>query len=442
MRADLEKLDYTSIVRELESLGVMPDRPPSLLTMVQGLDQLFYSDEVGKLDPEKTILIAGTNGKGSVAATLEALFLAAGKKVGLYTSPHLEETTERIRLSGQDISQELFCEVYREVISRTTALKLTHFEVLTLMAAWLFYSNRWANERGGPLDWVILEVGLGGTWDATNAIPHRHCVITSLGYDHQAILGKSLEEIALNKFGIIPSGRPSDGQTDATVVHSPFPSEIQDFVKKVKATLPVREWRECVPFEVQVDLTEAEPSFSLQTQWGTFPMALAGRRAGLNSATALTLFDSLGYRPEQFKQALSQVRWPGRMERIESPKCPCPLYLSGDHNPKGIESLLDLLPYYRRKRLHVLLGVGKDKDLEGILEPLFQLEKTSIYLTESPFRGRSLPEYGTWLERVTFTHPDPIQALDEVFARAHSSDLVLVTGSLYLVGYLRKKLRD
>ena len=152
MQAPKPLLSYTEIVRELEARGIMPDAPPSLEPMKKALERLLPL----AFNP-RTVIVAGTNGKGTVCASLEALFLAAGESVGLYTSPHLQETTERIRLNGKDIDQELFCHAYRRVVEKTEGIPLSHFDVLTLMAAWVFYSG----ECVAPVDRPIFEVGLG-----------------------------------------------------------------------------------------------------------------------------------------------------------------------------------------------------------------------------------------------------------------------------------------
>jgi len=419
------RLSYSEIVHQLESLGIMPDRAPSLEPMQQGLGRL--SDAI-RINSEKTIVVAGTNGKGSVCSTLEALLLSEGKTVGLYTSPHLEETTERIRINGKEISKEVFCKTFEQVWERTSGIKLTHFEVLTLMAVWAFCSG----SEIPPVEWMILEVGLGGTWDATNAVPHHFCVICRLGHDHQNLLGNDLRQIAANKFGIVGE--------NAEVIHASFPEEVLPLAEKVSADSSSR-WTECAPYSYRAVANTAEPEFFLKTAWGEALLSLAGARGAQNTALALTVFQKLGFQPGTRLKTLKEVSWPGRMEKFFGSKFPCPIYLSGDHNPQGIQSLLELLPYYRRKHLHILAGVGKDKEMDGILSPLFCLPDTSIYLTESPFKGRHLADYRHWLGKAKASHPDPKVLLDQILLVAQPSDIILVTGSLYLVGALRKYCR-
>jgi dihydrofolate synthase/folylpolyglutamate synthase len=415
-------MKYTEIVLELESRGIMPNRAPSLEPTREGLKRVLKGIP---LDPKKTIVVAGTNGKGSVCSTLETLLISADQRVGLFTSPHLEETTERIRIGGENISQELFCLAYEAVFKNTEDLNLSHFEMLTLMAAWIFYSGT----ATPPAEWVIFEVGLGGTWDSTNAIPHQNSIITSLGFDHQNLLGNSLHEIAANKFGIVTQ--------HSQVIYSPLPNEVKNLAAQIQNQTQST-WTESIALSWEVEHAEdGEPRFKIKTPWGHAQLALAGPRAVQNTATALTAFQKLGFSPESHLLALSQVQWPGRMEKVLHNQSLCPIYLSGDHNPQGVASLIDLLAYYPRKHLHIVVGVGKDKDLDGVLEPLSLLKDSTLYLTETPFKGRAIQDYGKWLLQ-SQAYPSPEQALLQVLKKANSEDLILVTGSLYLVGRLRK----
>ncbi|MEO5970633.1 MAG: hypothetical protein ABIQ95_11955, partial [Bdellovibrionia bacterium] len=299
-----------------------------------------------------------------------------------------------------------------------------------------------------PVQHPIFEVGLGGIWDATNAIPHRNCIITSLSYDHQNLLGNSIEEIAANKFGIIQQG--------ARVVYSAFPNDAKESLLQLKETVQAATnstWTESVPFESLTSTTDSaspsnEPQFEISTQWGEAPLALAGERGAQNTATALTFFAQLGYNPTDYLTVLNQIKWPGRMEKVVGAK-PCPTYLSGDHNPQGAESLVQLLKYYKRKHLYILVGVGKDKDLDGILAPLFSLrgnsekdalENTSVFLTETPFKGRATEDYGKWKNLASDVSKDSVALLRKIQDLAGPDDMIVVTGSLYLIGYLRPQI--
>jgi dihydrofolate synthase / folylpolyglutamate synthase len=415
---------YSDAVKELESRGVMPDRAPTIGPTTEGLKRLKL-----QIDPSRVIIVAGTNGKGSVCATLEMLLKAAGESVGLYTSPHLIQTTERIRLDGKDVSREIFVRAFDEVRRLTEDLKLSHFEMLTLMAMWIFASGVMAP----AVDRVILEVGLGGTWDATNAVPHSTCVITPIGLDHQNILGKSLNEIASNKFGVIPVA--SKTSAPARVIHSRLLPEIQDLAMTVKKTT-ASHWIQSVDWSCDVEKSNGTPVFFLKTHWGKAQLNLAGERGAENSALALTVFEQLGYDPKKYLNVLAQVNWPGRMELIS--KSPCPIYLSGDHNVQGIKSLVQLLKHYERRHVHFLAGIGVDKEADEMLEFLATVPDSSLYLTVTPFKGRSIDNYGKWSGGLNQAWTNPENAIKEVLKRAAPKDLVVVTGSLYLVGKIRE----
>lgn len=364
-------------------------------------------------DADRALVVAGTNGKGSTCAFLEALLEDAGAATGLFTSPHLISPRERIRVRGHDVTEEEFADAYFAI--EPAAHGLTHFEVLALMAAWTFARV--------PLDLRIWEVGLGGKLDATNAIPHRHCAITRLGLDHQEILGRTMGEIAAAKLGIVEAAGPG-----AQVSHLSFPPEAAKLARGIPA-----HFREATVYPHETVMQGGHPRTFLLTPWGRAELGLLGGRAAENASLALAILASLGYDPRDRLGALGRVRWPGRMERLEAPHAPCPVYVSGDHNAQGIQSLLELLPAFPRTHLHVIAGIGAAREPE-LLAPLFALADTSVYLTELPFRGRKLADYGEWGARARGAWRDPVEALAQVARLARPGELIVVTGSLYLVG--------
>lgn len=433
---------YTNLVSQLESRGVFPNkyRLPTLKPTQEGLEKIgyfespFYQNTFLK-DPYRVILVAGTNGKGSVCASLEALFQATGERVGLYTSPHLVDTTERIRVNDQRISSEDFCRVYEFIQRKIPGESLSHFEMLTLMAMVYFTSGL----QIPPVDRIILEVGMGGTWDATNAIPHGVSVITKMGFDHEQYLGTKLLEILENKLGIIPSQITPD-IPHPLVVHFPFPEEGASLVEQRKKLNPRAQWIESplYPHHIEINSASDEPTPFLHSPWGKLPLALVGKRGAENTSLALSVFAALHPSPRDFVKALEHVRWPGRMQRFYLPDGPR-IYLSGDHNPQGIESLLELLPHYPRKHLHILFGCGADKNLLGMLRPLLTMEQVSLYVSQAHFKGRPLEDYQSF-SAIKGQWEDPETALSEILQRCGKDEMILVTGSLYLVGDILKSL--
>jgi dihydrofolate synthase/folylpolyglutamate synthase len=410
--------DFNTIIAALESKGMFPLGPPRIDHITAAL---HATGLMAQINPDRVILVAGTNGKGSTSAMLDALLQSAGQKTGLYTSPHLIKTTERFRIAGIDISEALFCQLYHDLYDAIEDFKLSHFEALTLIAAKAFVDAQ--------CDWMIFEVGLGGTWDATNAIPHHYGIITPLDFDHMALLGHTLTEIAGNKFGIVTH--------NSKIAYAPLPDEViplqQQVMQKTNST-----WtpRHDFSFSVRNDKT-AEPQFFITYNQQTAQLALPGQRGAENAALALTAFAMLGFDPLQHLSALQKVQWGGRMERLTPGNWPCPIYLSGDHNRQGIDSLLEVLTHYSWDHLHLLVGIGENKDIDSMLGSLSQLPRSSLYLTETTYRSQAITAYGSWLDKAAAAGKDFADILDYIEKQAKPGDLVLVTGSLYLVGSVR-----
>jgi dihydrofolate synthase/folylpolyglutamate synthase len=378
--------------------------------------------EAGLLDrvqPQKVIHIAGTNGKGTTAKTLEQLLLSQNKKVGLYTSPHLVDTTERICINGAPISHAQFvslCEDYFPLIEKWN---LSHFESLTLFSAALFFAV-------DPVEYAIYEIGLGGTWDATNAIPHETSIIVTLGFDHQHILGNTLREIADNKFGII--------QKQNKVFHVPYDDEITaQLEEKIKTT---QSSRTCIAVpEVEIQKTTTLPIYQIEYQKNLYPLALPGLRAAQNMWLAVNIFAALGFSKIEGLKKLSQIAWPARMTELPVPTR-CPVYLSGDHNLQGLESLKEILQNSSYKRLQIVFGLSKNRVHEDFITSLEGIPNMDLILTKPKFNG---------IEPQNAKHPYFEKALDALnFAlnRAHPKDLIVVTGSLYLCGDILKQANE
>ncbi|HLE01501.1 MAG TPA: hypothetical protein VJB59_14655 [Bdellovibrionota bacterium] len=404
--------EFSEITRFLEARCMMPTRPPALDSTRRALKRAGLLE---RIVPAKNIIIAGTNGKGSVSATLSRLLHSAGIRAGLYTSPHLVSTTERIRVAEQDISQETFVSAYHAVSKLIESEELTHFEALTLIATWIFYSG----EASPPIDFAIWEVGLGGRLDATNAIPHQFCAITRLGLDHQNLLGNSLSEIAAEKFGVIPAR--------GHVIYSPLDPSLEPLRAQTEK-LTNSEWKPAVPVDI-LSLDE------IMTPWGRAKLTLPGLRGAENTATALSIFAELGFDPSPHLPSLASVRWPGRFQEISIPGCPCPVHLSGDHNPQGITSLIEILRQLSWNQLHLILGIAHDKDSDSMFEKILELPRVKLYLTETPYKTRKLVTYsGKWLNLSSDKDPDVHALLRRVSQQATPGDRIVISGSLYLVG--------
>ena len=419
--------DYNHVVSFLENLQIMPKTMPGLDKIKQALN---LTDWYQKINPEKVIVVAGTNGKGTTCAALEALLIEADQKVGFYSSPHLISTTERIRLNGKQISKEEFVVLFNECFPIIKDCHLSHFEALTFMAGHYFFGmNPSLN-----LDFVIFEVGLGGTYDATNAFPHKYSIITKLGLDHVNILGNSLVDIAKNKFGIIAKKN--------IVVHQPLSEELYDLKKEFQKNMNSN-WVESEPFELQVEEQAITPQYFIKYNNTKFKINIPGKRAAENIMTALTMFQILGFYSENYYSALNKIQWSGRMQYIQWPSLECPLYVSGDHNEQGIQSLIEILNDFKWQNLYLVVGIGVDKDAELMLQSLCKLKNLKLFLTETPFKGLKLNEYPDIYSKLAVRcDSNCIDLLNQISKLADSQDLVLVTGSLYLVGSVLSALED
>lgn len=369
------------------------------------------------VDPEKVIIVAGTNGKGTTCATLGTLLIDAGKNVGLFSSPHLISTTERIKFNGIDISEQDFCNVFAVVKEKIGDYVLSHFEWLTFMAACYFFEIK-------KVDYAIFEVGLGGTYDSTNVIPHKFCVITRLAMDHQAVLGNSLKEIAENKLGIVSKNN--------VVFHTKFDPEIKDLSIRYAEKYDAKFIESC-NFSIDVDQSGKYPEFFVEMPFGKYKMHLPGSRTAENSALAMTAFDYVIGGAKDHGKAIEKVEWPGRMQLIRYRNRD--IFLSGDHNPNGIQSLIDILKYFSFRQVHFVIGICKDKDYHKMLQMLFDIPNANIYLTETTLKVLPIEKYGDkYIAKAKYATANQIEALDTAVKNAADDDLIVVTGSLYLVG--------
>ena len=399
-------MNFNQVIRHIENKCIMP-RKPTLGPIKNALKTLnIKPPENGK----RVILIAGTNGKGSVAKTLENLLTSEGLKVGLFTSPHLKCTTERISINNNPIDKKYFTKCFKEIFKETK--KLTHFETLTVMAAYIFFKKE-------KVDWAVFEVGLGGTKDATNAITHQTSVITTLGYDHEYALGNSLEKIAKNKFGIIKKNN--------LVISAKLPK----ILKKLKTKVCIKTnctWKNIDRFSYKTTVKSFKLSTTLKMYGKNIPLNLHGKRGALNTALALTAFERLGFKLKN--NVLKNVNWPGRMSELKI-NSPCKVFLSGDHNEQGIRSLLEILNYFTYKNLYFVVGVNKTKDPNKMLNPLMKQKNSNIILTSAKFMGRQ--DFNKCIVKNPY-YKNPTTALRHAISKAKSKDLIVVTGSLYLVG--------
>ena len=350
----------------------------------------------------RTIHVTGTNGKGSVCAMLAEILKASGLKVGLFTSPHLESYCERIRINGENISEEDFAEMISRV--KNSNVTATHFETLTL-AAFLYFKIR-------KVDVAVIEVGLGGTFDSTNIITPELSIITTVALDHENILG-DLNSIARNKAGIIRPNTPTiTGVTGEQL-------EIIRAVAKEKNS-PL--------YEIN----------SYQLTAKSYQLNLRGEYQKFNAAIAIKAAEVLGLDKSAIETGLARVKWAGRFEVIENSSGV--FVIDGAHNPHGAAALRESLDknFPSGKRIW-LFGVLKDKNFDEMIKILFRTDDFVI-VTKPESERAAEPEMICEILRERGIEYLAIENNFEAVERLKNSvgEVKIIAGSLYLIGAVRK----
>jgi dihydrofolate synthase/folylpolyglutamate synthase len=433
-------MGYEEATAHLEGLGV--DAMKSLRPTMRRIEALC-----GALDhPEQrvpAIHVTGTNGKTSTARIITSILAATGLSVGTYTSPHLQSIRERIALNGIAISRTDFGDVYDhlrpflEITEKELDERLTYFEILTAM----FYL--WAAES--PVDAMVVEVGLGGRWDATNVVPSSVAVITNVGLDHVGLLGTDRETIAKEKAGIVK-------ESSKAVTAERTPAILDVIAREATArgaTLST--------IGRDFDLTDNRVAFggrylsvrtSSRSYEGLF-LPLHGSHQGLNAAVGLEAVAAFlaegSLDGDLVNEGLMTASSPGRLEPVRAPdeedvEAPT-LLLDVAHNPDGVSALVKALAEeFAFERVVFVVGILADKDYQGMLREMARLPGTFIFTSASSGRSvdpsvlaRTATELGLSCETVDGV-PD---AVSRAKGLAEPGDLICVTGSHYVVGEAR-----
>jgi dihydrofolate synthase / folylpolyglutamate synthase len=384
-----------------------------------------------------TIHVTGTNGKTTIARAAADIACAHGVKSGLFTSPHLHTVRERLSVCGVEISEEEFAEEwvhlapYLEVVDRQEHGASTYFEAITALA-FLWFADK-------PVGLAVIEVGMGGSWDATNLVAGDVAVIGEIGLDHPE-LGSSVQEVATEKAGIIKPGKivvVREQSDEALKVVEARASDVGATV-----LLEGRDW----------DVTARLPAvggqqFRVQGAHATYDelfLPMFGEHVVRNVAAAIVAVESiLGYRldPDAIRSAIGALRIPGRLEVVaRSPL----VVLDGAHNPAGAEALARaLVEAFTWSRLHVVLAVSSNKDLDGVVAALAPM--ADVWFPAQNESVRSFPAEHV-AERVAAAagRVADLGTVEESLAAAREAaaeeDLILVTGSLYTVADARRAL--
>jgi len=410
------------------------------------------------------IHVAGSNGKGSTSAFIAYILREAGFSTGLYTSPHLSDIRERIRILSPGHSRNIKKSVFEGLISKNDFIKilsilrprlerfnkhssygsLTFFEVITLIA--LIYFKR------KKTDFVVLETGLGGRLDATNVIRPLLCVITPISYEHEEFLGKSLKQIAAEKAGIIKKRK------NLVTISASQPRCVREVIKNRCRDLGVGLIQLGKDSSFKKNYTNSEGQcFNLKTPrnyYRNLSIKMLGTHQLINASCAVSAIEELGnfhvrISEDSIRRGLTATSWPGRLELIAgSPE----ILLDGAHNKGAMEALVHSLRLnFIHRPKHIILGISKDKNIAEITK---EISKVADSITVTRSNNARAAETSCLVENLKKTRSrycrkfslsareDFRQALDLAKRRAKSNELIVVTGSIFLIGDVRRHLEQ
>mgnify|MGYP003896066561 FL=1 len=421
-----------SYINSIERFGSRPG-----LVRVQNLLRRLGNPEKNL----KAIHVAGTNGKGSVSTMISYILEKSGYDVGMYTSPHLENYNERIKINNKDISDEEFATAGEKIIKacqecvENNEEHPTVFEFLTAMAL-LYFDEQ-------SVDFVVLEVGLGGRYDATNVIENPLLsVITSISMDHMDVLGDSIESIAFEKAGIIK-------KNCSTVLFFPN-NKVYNIIKSVCESLNSQLYYVSDMHIQNVRHSIEGITFSINTDFYSYKdlkVSLIGEHQIYNTALVLLAVEVLRNKgieisEENVRIGLEECYWPGRLEIVG--KNPLVL-LDGAHNEEGALALAKAFEqYFHDQNITLLIGVLKDKPYELMLKQLLPYA-SKVVLTE-PNSSRKLPidelektavKYSSYI----YQNADIAQAYELALKLTNEKDVLCCAGSLYLIGEIKKMIK-
>ncbi|MCC8381564.1 bifunctional tetrahydrofolate synthase/dihydrofolate synthase [Xenorhabdus sp. PB30.3] len=395
-----------------------------------GLERIgTLADKLDLLHPApKVITVSGTNGKGTTCHTLESILLAAGLKVGVYSSPHLVRYTERVRIQGNEPTEQDFCRVFAGIESQRGDISLTYFEYGTLAALQLF--------KEADLDVVILEVGLGGRLDATNIVDADIAAITSIALDHTDWLGADREHIGREKAGIFRHGH------FAVVGEPDMPQSIADVADELGAKLFCRgkDW----------DFAQEKESWHWRTVDRQFNSLPIPNLPLANAATALGVIHCLLQQNDKVSQAideqaihdgLKRAQLPGRFQIIgEKPR----IILDVAHNPHAAGYLAQKLAELSRSpgsKVRGVVGMLQDKDIAGTLACLSSQIDEWYCASLHEFRGAEAAVLAEHLPDARI-FPDVEQAWHQAMEEASEQDIIVVCGSFHTVAHVMESLEE
>ena len=386
----------------------------------------------------KVIHVAGTNGKGSTTSMISKILSGTGYKVGMYTSPYLEEFEERIQINGINIPKDrLALEMTKVRVAVEKVIEEgynhpTEFEIITVLM-YLYFANE-------QVDFAVVEVGLGGRLDSTNVITPILSVITSISFDHTNLLGNTLSEIAAEKAGIIKFGVP--------VVLYPQEKEVEKLIEEKCCILNSELYKVSKDDVKLLEIIKGNKPMqkvlvSLNEEY-TIDLPLLGEHQIYNLALALKVVEIINGKKftniskEIIKESLKDVRWNGRLEVLKSNPL---VVIDGAHNIQGINQLsTNVKKYFNYENMYLILGILADKDVEHMVNTIAPMAKKVYTVTPNSIRAedaRALKEEVLKVNKNCEAFDDYEEAYKAAMNDASADDIVLASGSLYMIGAMR-----
>lgn len=421
-------MNYQQAIKYLHSLG--------RFGMHFGLERMEKMMEyLGNPHKKLTVIhITGTNGKGSTAMMAGSILRKAGYKTGVYTSPHLDDFRERIQINGKFISKRdvaRLTQKIKPIVKKTlaeTGSSATFFEVVTATALKYFF------DKG--VDYLVLEVGLGGRLDATNVVNSKVSIITNVDYEHTDVLGDSLTSIAKEKGGIIKNG--------AYVITSETKKEVLDVLGRICKEKNARLFQILKEFKIRRIASDSEKNtFSIKSKSYSYKrlmVPLAGEHQITNACMAIAAVKFLneGVDEKSIREGLIETHWPGRLEIVSRKPL---IVMDAAHNPAATRKLVESLRLFKYRRMILVFGVMKDKDIKEITETI--TPKASITIINKPKVERAAEPRLIQKFARKFSKTIIIKNVKESIKYAKSiakkDDLICITGSIYMLSEARAK---
>ena len=389
---------------------------PGLERIKSALKELSYPEK-----NFKSILVAGTNGKGSTSAYLESLFRHYGYKTGLFTSPHLIRENERWQIDRKEINDKKLQNYINELKPIIEKYNLTYFEACTLLAFKYFFDEK--------VDIAVVEVGLGGRWDSTNVLEPEISVITNASFDHMHMLGNTLLDIAYEKTGITRQDKPAViGRNQLEIIHWLKERKIKEYYIK-----------DIDYFVKEIDFNKYDYRFK-EYIFENSEISMLGKRQIENSSLALTTFLLFLDKNNQpvveniIRKALYNTKWKGRMEIIS--KNPF-IIIDGAHNEEGlIKTFQEIKEIFPNKKIFTIFSFMIDKDTEKMINIIKQNSDFYIATTMPISRAMTAEDFkNVGIKNVKENH---LEAVKELKNSVDRDTIILITGSLYLIGEILK----